>query len=393
MIYKKLSLLLTGIIAILLINSCSENPVSVGIGLLKSDYVNVKEIDSYGDSLKQSSSYFKYDIPITGSAASLLIGKAANVSASYLSEFNISLPDTIGTDILDGAATVTYAGVSLYPNYVFGDSNLAMDFTVNKISYNWTSAGVDADSINSLGIIQADLSTNRTFSDSLVTFNLDKSYVLNILKYASDSTLGIDHGIYFKPTSNSKKVVGFDAVATTSSYTTLKVVLLKPGDYSDTLLFYPGRESSIVTGSIPSISSQDIAVQGGLVINSHLTFNVSSVPANSLINYANLTLNIDTVATIVGYPYLNSLTVLLLTDSTARAYDSTQSIELSRSGNTFQGNIAAYVQNWIDKGVNEGLLLQVTTQNDGLEYYALTGSNAANRALRPRLQITYTGKK
>ena len=208
-----------------------------------------------------------------------------------------------------------------------------------------------------------------------------------------NSTLGIDHGIYFKPTSNSKKVVGFDAVATTSSYTTLKVVLLKPGDYSDTLLFYPGRESSIVTGSIPSISSQDIAVQGGLVINSHLTFNVSSVPANSLINYANLTLNIDTVATIVGYPYLNSLTVLLLTDSTARAYDSTQSIELSRSGNTFQGNIAAYVQNWIDKGVNEGLLLQVTTQNDGLEYYALTGSNAANRALRPRLQITYTGKK
>jgi hypothetical protein len=392
LIYKKLSLLLTGIIAILLY-SCSENPVSVGIGLLKSDYVNIKEIDSYTDSLKQSSSYFKYDIPITGSATYLSLGKAANVSASYLAEFAISLPDTIQTDILDGAATVVYAGAEMFPNYVFGDSNLAMDFTVNKISYDWTSAGVDADSINSLGIIQADLSTNRAFSDSLVTFNLDKLYVLNILKYASDSTLGIDHGLYFKPTSNSKKVVGFNPSANSLTALTLSVVLAKPGDYIDTLVFYPGRESSIVTGSIPSVSSQDMAVQGGLVINSHLTFNVSSIPQNSLINYANLTLNIDTVATILGNPSPNALTILLLTDSTARAYDSTQTVTLSRSGNIYQGNIAAYVQNWIDKNVNEGLLIQAVSQNAGVDYFALTGSNAANRALRPRLQITYSVKK
>jgi hypothetical protein len=134
-------------------------------------------------------------------------------------------------------------------------------------------------------------------------------------------------------------------------------------------------------------------VQAGLVINSRLLFNVSAIPPNTLINYANLTLTLDTVATIVGSNYINALTVLLLTDSSARAYDSTQTITLSRSGNTFQGNIAAYVQSWIDKGVNEGLLIQVTSQIDGLELFAIKGSNAASRALRPRLQITYTGKK
>ncbi|MGD1008162.1 MAG: hypothetical protein ABR980_13135 [Ignavibacteriaceae bacterium] len=387
MIYKKLLLLLIGIIAITLY-SCSENPVSVGIGLLKNDYLNVKEIDSYADSMKQSSSYAKYTIPITGSASSLLIGKAANVSGSYLAEFSISLADTIETDILDGAAVVTYAGVSLYPNYFFSDSTRSMDFTVNRISYDWTAAGVDADSINALGLIKADLSSNRIFSDSLVTFNLDKSYVLNILKYASDSTLGIDHGIYFNPTSNSQKVVGFNP-----STTTLQVVIVKSGDYIDTLSFLTGRESSIVSGTLPVVSSEDILVRAGLVINSRLLFNVSAIPPNTLINYANLTLTLDTVATIVGSNYLNTLTVLLLTDSSARAFDSTQTITLSRSGNTFQGNIAAYVQSWIDKGVNEGLLIQVTSQIDGLELFAIKGSNAASRALRPRLQITYTGKK
>jgi hypothetical protein len=387
LIYKKLLLLLIGIIAITLY-SCSENPVSVGIGLLKNDYLNVKEIDSYADSMKQSSSYAKYTIPITGSASSLLIGKAANVSGSYLAEFSISLADTIETDILDGAAVVTYAGVSLYPNYFFSDSTRSMDFTVNRISYDWTAAGVDADSINALGLIKADLSSNRIFSDSLVTFNLDKSYVLNILKYASDSTLGIDHGIYFNPTSNSQKVVGFNP-----STTTLQVVIVKSGDYIDTLSFLTGRESSIVSGTLPVVSSEDILVRAGLVINSRLLFNVSAIPPNTLINYANLTLTLDTVATIVGSNYLNTLTVLLLTDSSARAFDSTQTITLSRSGNTFQGNIAAYVQSWIDKGVNEGLLIQVTSQIDGLELFAIKGSNAASRALRPRLQITYTGKK
>jgi hypothetical protein len=387
LIYKKLLLLLIGIIAITLY-SCSENPVSVGIGLLKNDYLNVKEIDSYADSMKQSSSYAKYTIPITGSASSLLIGKAANVSGSYLAEFSISLADTIETDILDGAAVVTYAGISLYPNYFFSDSTRSMDFTVNRISYDWTAAGVDADSINALGLIKADLSSNRIFSDSLVTFNLDKSYVLNILKYASDSTLGIDHGIYFNPTSNSQKVVGFNP-----STTTLQVVIVKSGDYIDTLSFLTGRESSIVSGTLPVVSSEDILVRAGLVINSRLLFNVSAIPPNTLINYANLTLTLDTVATIVGSNYLNTLTVLLLTDSSARAFDSTQTITLSRSGNTFQGNIAAYVQSWIDKGVNEGLLIQVTSQIDGLELFAIKGSNAASRALRPRLQITYTGKK
>jgi hypothetical protein len=382
-----------GIISIVLY-SCSENPVSVGLGLLKNDYLNVKEIDSYTDSLRQTSTYFKYTFPITGSTSSLLIGKAANVTGSSLLQFYISLQDTIKTDILSGAASVTYAGVTMFPNYVYGDSNLTVDFTVNKISSAWSSAGVDADSINSLGIDPTDLSTNRVFTDSLVTFNLDKNYITNILRYSADSSLGTDHGIYLKPTSNSQKVLGFSAVITSSSnYNVIKVVLDKPGVYSDTLTFVPWQESTIVSGTIPVVSSQDILVQSGLVINSRLFFDVSSLPKHTLINYANLTLTLDTLSTKVGSSYNNSLVVFRLTDSTARALDSTQSITLTRSGNTFQGNIASYVQNWIDSGVNEGLLIEVSVQIDGLELYAIKGSNAADRALRPRLQITYTGVK
>jgi hypothetical protein len=344
--------------------------------------------------MKQSSSYAKYTIPLTSSTGTLLVGKAANVTGSALAEFYVSLADTIKTALLSGAATVTYAGVTMYPYYVFGDSNLSMNFSVNRVSNDWTAAGVDADSISSLGIIQSDLSSNKVFTDTLVTFNLDKSYVLNMLKYASDSTLGIDHGIYFKPSSNSQKVLGFYSVSTSSSYyTTMKVVIAKSGSYSDTLTFVPWKEASIVSGTLPAVKSEDIVVQSGLVINSRLVVDVSALAKNTLINYANLTLTLDTLSTVVGSSYTDALIVRLLTDSTNRAYDSTQSITLSRSGNTFQGNIATYVQSLIDKGINEGLLIQTSSQITGLELFAIKGSNAADRALRPRLQITYTGRK
>lgn len=393
MIYKKLSLLLIGIISIALY-SCSENPVSIGLGLLKNDYLNVKEKDSYSDSLSQHSSSVKYTVPLTSSTTSLLIGKAANVTGSALAEFYISLADSIKTDLLNGVATVEYANVTMYPNYVYGDSNLTMDFSVHRVSNDWTAAGVDADSIAYLGIDANDLSTNRNFTDTVVTFDLNKSYMLDILKYASDSTLGRDYGLYLKPSGSSRKVVGFNAISTSSStYTTIKIVLVKSGVYSDTLAFVPWKEASIVSGTMPSVSSEDMVVQSGLVVNSKLVFDVSAIPKNALINYANLTLTVDTVATVVGSSYNNYLTIKLLTDSTARAYDSTQTITLSRSGNTFQGNIATYVQNWVDKSVNEGLLIQTYAQIDGLELFALKASNAANRTLRPRIQITYTERK
>jgi hypothetical protein len=135
-------------------------------------------------------------------------------------------------------------------------------------------------------------------------------------------------------------------------------------------------------------------IQSSVTINSKIWFDVSSIPKNALINNAELTLTRDSVSTITGNSYTNTLLVYLLADSTNESLsDSTQILTLTGSGNIFQGNITPFIQSWVDKGNNQGLLIKAASQISGLELFAIKNSSAANLSVRPRLQITYTINK
>ncbi len=389
--YRRILFLLFGIISLVLY-SCKDNPTSVGLGLLKNDYIKISQADSFTDSLKQTSTYMIHSVPL-GTSSTIFVGKAVNINAASLIEFSISLADSIKQDILNNNANVTYAKVQLYPVYTFGDTNASLDYSVHKILNSWDPKEIDGNNLSSVSFDPSDLSSNKNLTDTLASFDVDKSIATDWLKNYADTTLAANYGIYLEPTSTSKKVVGFQALTIGSSkVTTLTVILQKPGVYQDTLNFYPLQDAGVITGNLPSVSSQDMVVQGGLVINSKLWFDVSSIPKNSVINHAALTLNIDTLQTIIGTNFINSLNARIITDSSSIVIDTILTITLNRSGNTFQGNIGPYVQSWLDKGNNQGILLELTGQTDGLELFALKGSNASDKTLRPRLQITYTSK-
>lgn len=386
-------LIIAGIMT-LVFYSCKDNPTLVGANLLKNDYINVKQLDSYSDSLHQTSSYYKKVIPL-GASGTLLVGNAANVQASTLILYAISLPDSIITDLNNNAVNIVSSTIHLTPTYTFGDSTASFDFSVHKVNSSWTSLGFDADSLPGLVYDQTDLSLNHQFSDTLVTVDVSNSTVTTWLKEVADSTYSSDHGIYLMPNSNAKKVVGFRAyTAGTTPGTSLHIVLQKPGAYSDTLIFYPLQDVSIVTGNLPTAVKGDMFIQSSVTINSKIWFDVSSIPKNALINNAELTLTRDSVSTITGNSYTNTLLVYLLADSTNESLsDSTQILTLTGSGNIFQGNITPFIQSWVDKGNNQGLLIKAASQIGGLELFAIKNSSAANLSVRPRLQITYTINK
>ncbi len=386
-------LIIAGIMT-LVFYSCKDNPTLVGANLLKNDYINVKQLDSYSDSLHQTSSYYKKVIPL-GASGTLLVGNAANVQASTLILYAISLPDSIITDLNNNAVNIVSSTIHLTPTYTFGDSTASFDFSVHKVNSSWTSLGFDADSLPGLVYDQTDLSLNHQFSDTLVTVDVSNSTVTTWLKEVADSTYSSDHGIYLMPNSNAKKVVGFRAyTAGTTPGTSLHIVLQKPGAYSDTLIFYPLQDVSIVTGNLPTAVKGDMFIQSSVTINSKIWFDVSSIPKNALINNAELTLTRDSVSTITGNSYTNTLLVYLLADSTNESLsDSTQILTLTGSGNIFQGNITPFIQSWVDKGNNQGLLIKAASQISGLELFAIKNSSAANLSVRPRLQITYTINK
>ena len=375
--------------------SCSEDPSSIGSPFLTKDLINLDSLDSFKDTLPQFSYTYKHVIPL-GFSSTLLLGIRGNNVATMLLSFNISLPDTIKTDILNNALTVSSAKVQLYKNYNYGDSTAPIDYSVHSISSTtpWTSTGFTVDSLPKLQYDAADVSSNKSFTDTLYQFNLDPVLVKNWLNIYANS-LTPDNGIVVIPTQNSSKIIGFYALtpATSVNIPYLVVVLNKPGVYSnDTLKFSTTSDLSIISGNPPQNQTENIFVQSSVELESRIQFNLSKVPQHAIINYAELQLTIDTTKSVFGSSYSDQLAAYYILDST-HIDSSTNQVTLNRSGPLYKGNITSYVQTWLSTKINEGIQIKSGAYDTGLELWALKGSSAADPSKRPRLKIIYTNKK
>jgi hypothetical protein len=375
---------------------CSDAPSSIGVGLLSPDEIDVIKLNSYTDTLSQSSRYFQQTPAIGLSSASyLLLGKKNNVEASLLLRFFSSLSDSIKNDIKSNSVSITSSYLKFIKTYTYGDSTALLDFTAHKVNSQW-SIGFTTDSLPSLSYDQNDLILNKEFSDSINIFHMDNQLALFVLQAIADTNNPEDNGLYLKSSENSNKVVGFQGYnASLINLPELNIVIEKPGVYIDTLTLFSIVDLSVVTGALPQVSQESIVVQAGFAVNSMLAFDVSRIPRNVVINNAELTLTLDTLETVVGSSYINSLAASFLADSTD-ADSILGSVTLSRSGSTFKGAITSFVQRWVSGDAefdNQGILLRASDQVDGVELFALKGSSSFDALMRPLLKITYTIKK
>lgn len=375
--------------------SCSESPTSIGNDLLIPDYVNVFKLDSYQDSVQQSSTYFKTRIKLSDSPR-LFLGSFGNIdTAASLIRFAIGLPDSIKNEILNSNLNILSSRVKLTKVYSIGDSSAPLSFSVHSVTSGWTSLGFNADSLQSLQYDAADISSNFSYSDTVYSFDISTQTVASWFTAAADTAIPTDKGIFLKPNPNSNRIIGFDAVnVNLVGIPSLTVVIQKPGVYTDTLTFYSIEDVSAIAGIKPVLPAGDIAVQAGLAVHSRIYFNVISIPKGSVINKAQLTLYLDSAATKTGDNYANSLTAYFIKDSSANSYDTTSGIVLGRVQNYFTGDIVKFIQSIVSGfHSNQGIIIAAGGQNLGVDLYALKGSGAPETFLRPRLVITYTGRK
>ena len=372
--------------------SCSDSPSSLGSDLLSQDLINILELDSAKDSLFQSASVYKKVIELS-SANRLLLGKKDNIEAGILIKFLIFFADSIKQQLTNNELSVLSAKVEFTKNYTFGNSTVPIDFSVHKINSNW-STGFTSDSLTLLTYDANDISFSKTFSDSINGFNFDTQTALNWLKASADSSIPIDNGLYIKPAMSSEKIVGFQALTIEDlPIPSLKIIIQKTGVYSDTLSYFPSVDLSVVSGSLPDVGTENIGIQAGLNSEARLFFDLSSLPKDIVVNYAQLILTVDTIKTITGTSFTNSLRVNYVTDSTSSAIDSTFSLFLDRDANTFKGSVTSFIQRTLIENNNQGLLLSASDKINGVELFAIKGSNTAVFAERPNLQIIYTSKK
>lgn len=390
---RKILILFISLLSIYLSACRSDEPSATGADLLNSDLINLDSLDSYKDTLQQISSSHLASGTLSNSNM-LLLGKNNLNEASTLLSFYFGMPDTLLSYISAGSLKVEKSFIKLYVNYKLGTPTPGFSFTAHKITDNWYT-GFTIDSLASLGFEPGNVASNITLTenDSTVAFDVDTALVNSWLVAEASSAIPADNGILLTPQSVNG-ILGFHSITGLSdNVPTLYVVVSKEGWSSfDTLLFSPAIDLSVVKGSLPSGNSEDIFIQSGVFINSYLRFDFSKLPEHAIINYAELELTSDTTARVFGYTFTDALIASLLADSTKKD-SGISNITLSRSGNLYKGNIAAFVQYWISTNTNNGMLLKAGAPLEGADLFAVKGSNAADPVKRPRLKIIYTNKK
>jgi hypothetical protein len=377
----------------MIFTSCSDDPSSIGIDLLAGDFVIVSSFDTKDDSVFQSSSYFKEVLPL-GLASRLLIGKRDDIEASALMDFAFFINDSMKQDFLDGNITVNKATIELTPIYTYTDESAEFDFTVHKINSDWAPASFTSDSLPGLSFDAEDLSSNKNFTDSLYTFDLNNDFVLSWIKFTLDSSLEAVNGIYYQPTMNSNKVVGFQALTTTSSTAAkLKIVIEKQGSYTDTIQPFIFSDVSAVVGDVPVLPAESIALQSSITVQGKLFFDVSNVPREVIVNQAELILTADTLNSITGSSFNGNLLAYRVTDSTDNSIDEDNAIELRKDNDVYSGDVTSFVTLWIANNNNEGMIIRPGSITEGLELFAIKGSEYPDSSMRPRLRIVFTSRE
>ena len=379
-----------------LISACNDEPSSVGIEILESDFIEVKTFDSQIDTITQNSSFFKRVVAL-GSSEWVLIGRNQNssqtLSYSTLLKFVFGLADSLKEDIRLDSINILDSWVVLTNKYVYGDTLSTMYFTTHKVNSNWNANTFTINNLPSLQYDPANIGSDLITSDTLYSFHLDTSVVHSWMLNSIDTTLAKNYGIYLEPTLSSNKIIGFQALTPTSSQAAkLFVVIEKPGIYTDTINGFVSGDISVVAGNDPVLSPGLIAVQSSVTMNSKLKFDIGVLPTGLVINSAKLILTKDTLSSSFGSSYNNSLRVYYLsTDDSVKTEGNP--IIFYYSNNHYSGDITTFVRSWVSKGENFGLLIQPGNQITGTDLFALNGSDAFNIADRPRVVITYTVKK
>lgn len=383
-------ILLVGLLQI----ACQESPTSVGSDILNnSDLLNVKSINSFDENFIQHSSIFRKKISL-GSSSRVLLGKYDGSTATTLIKFNFVLPDSVSLAIQNNKLSITKTWIEFPITYKIGELT-SLDFSAKKILGGWTSSGFNEDSLNILNIDNQNLISggiNKT--DSLIRFDVENSFANEWMKNQVNNNSGLNKGLIFQPLAGSNAIVGITALYTLVTKDQLpKVISVVNYDgKTDTVYAYSSADLHVVSNSSIDFAQNNLVLQAGLGLRGKLSFDLSTINENSIINAAKLILYRDSISTQIGSISADSIFVNAFYDSTKDSvYTNLDSRLLVRKGNTYEGAITDIVQYWLSgDNKNQGLQLRIVGEDSNINKVVLRGSKYHDAAFRPRLIIFYS---
>lgn len=388
----KKTLLVSLLFIPLLLVGCSDNPSSLGSDLLGQDGIVVSQLDSYTDTLAQT--FVQHPIKLSlGSSNIIVVGKDANVESQILLAFGLSIAEKYLANY--DSLNFVSASLTFIRTYSFGDGNQPFNVSVHQITHDWNS-GYTLDSLAKLTYEPSSVLLSSSVTDSAYNLSLNTNLIKEWFLAAKDTTKAKNYGVLIKPNG----ICRFTGFAASTSYNNdvpvLKLILAKSTAYEtfqDTLTYYGSVDVHVISGQFPEVSPLTTTIQCGTGVEGKLLFDLSKLPNDAVVNKAILTLTLDTLNTKTGSTFVDGLAAYEFVDSLKDTTDATAAASLTRTGNTYTGDIQRIINDMLYKKTNQGILITSPYLKNGLENYALYNSSALNGALKPRLVITYSQRK
>lgn len=391
----KLFLLLTFFTAlVIVIPGCSDDPSSLGKDQLAERGVGVVDTAFSTDTTMVKANSFRPDSSLQlGASNYVLVGKVKNVEAWTLLRFSPYLvdsgynPDSL--HILSARIALTYA-------YKAGDTTAYFEATVHRIKNGWSPYTFTADSLAYLSYGGVAGTITDSISSETTTFNIDTSVVMDWFRVGYDTSFATkNYGIVIKPSPNCRKVVGFQALTTSSStHAIMKVIVEKTTSYKyylDTLTFNVYSDAHIVKGTEIK-QPQRMTIQSGLPQYGNVWFDISQIPDGVILNNAQLILHCDTTQNLHGTTMDNELLAYYVTDSAASKISSSYYTTLGYDTGTYVGTVTKIVSAFMSAKKNINMKIFPVAPLDGVDVTSLYNHQCTDPKLRPELKIIYTKK-
>jgi len=386
MLKNKMARLFLVVGLVVTIAACEEDPTSVGASLFDNTF---KIVEVSSDSLNQTTSE-KSDSISFGLSTRLLLGKYKNVRSDMMVKYLVYFPDSLKDAFNNGEITFLNAMISLEPGYRIGDAAGVFDFSVHNINQSWTTAGFDRDTLAALDYDPADISSVKSITDTLITFDISTDVVKTWLDKKLNEGTDDNNGLFYQASDAATRIFGFGSVnnSNPSHRSKIRLIYETAANDPDTLTFDQYIDVHIVNGTMPAPDPTYYYLQGGIPSRMNLKFDLSQLTKDMVIQEAELSLFTDSLAsdygnvksdTIYAYMYADSLMKEVTTDI--------QRLTLTRSGNEYKGSATRAIHLWKNGIENRGFRIQLSDEIRSVNKVAIYNSN---QALRPKLTFTYT---
>jgi len=285
------------VLILLLLSSCNDQPSEVGKDIWL-DTVTLHSISTSDTSLFSSTSNDTKRFGLFR-LGGLLLGKYEGITAITFVRFT-NIPDTLNYVTENDIQECT---LELTPQkYSYGDTNTnQLEFTVHRINNVWfnqtTWDSIVDPSKQPFYTTQqfGSFSGKSTAEDTLpLKVAIDKSIAKTFFDLQIDSATRItNYGLALVPNGNTNIIRRFStktlSSADQSNYVFLRVVFRnqRKNNALDTIVMESGVDASMVNDESPK-NNENLVVQGSLMKRAKIEFDLSMIPNDAFIHYAQL---------------------------------------------------------------------------------------------------------